>query len=283
MTITASEAAIKRWLVYLDAAALKGLGSPDGLSHRALEFRATPSAIQSVLIDPAIGRWVLLGLRKGSFMTTQFNKGDFQNPNWSDILFDAKLNNSKGKNVLVVSEAPKMRSRATSSGMQVTDVKGLREFVDRIRQEQAAAVEALETAEAETVIKERRLLFFKVIGGLCLGIAGVFAFLNLDRIVETVSVWGTLIILAAVAFGLYAIRGRFPLMYGMAEILVGFATAASTFVPGRSSPVGPKNFFAVLGGVYIVVRGLDNVGKGLKGTPYDSAWRKISGLKTNSP
>ena len=77
---------------------------------------------------------------------------------------------------------------------------------------------------------------------------------------------------------LYALRGRFGITYGVAELTIGFLTAAKVFVPTFNfGTVGWRDLLSILAGLYVVVRGLDNVGKALEATPYDSAWRRFSG------
>jgi hypothetical protein len=101
----------------------------------------------------------------------------------------------------------------------------------------------------------------------------------LDRIVRTVTVWGTLIAVAVGGAGLYAIRGRRRIEYGVAEIGMGPFTAAKVLIVDKVDVNAARwtDGLALLGAVYIVVRGLDNVGKALEGTEFEAAWRRFSG------
>jgi hypothetical protein len=63
---------------------------------------------------------------------------------------------------------------------------------------------------------------------------------------------------------LYRLRGRYPFVYGMIEIFVALiATGVAILTP---SDVPLNKIVTILGGIYIFVRGLDNVDKGLPDT-----------------
>jgi hypothetical protein len=93
--------------------------------------------------------------------------------------------------------------------------------------------------------------------------------------------------LLVVAVGLYALRVRFRLLYGLLELAVGIIIALGA-INAYIAALGRENvpivgggiwhrppegwlhwsspsiaFLAVLGAVYILVRGLDNIGEGL--------------------
>jgi hypothetical protein len=64
------------------------------------------------------------------------------------------------------------------------------------------------------------------------------------------------------SYGLYLFRSKARCTYGLLELLVGLG-AIITSVRTPSEP-DLSHFIAVLGGVYIVVRGLDNYDQGMK-------------------
>lgn len=74
----------------------------------------------------------------------------------------------------------------------------------------------------------------------------------------------------ALALSLFWLRGRYRLLYGTAEFLAGTFTLLQSYPTGRGAysgafaePFEPYNWHAVflttLAGVYIMVRGLDNI------------------------
>lgn len=69
---------------------------------------------------------------------------------------------------------------------------------------------------------------------------------------------------------LYEIRQKFRLAYGVAEIGAGIAGAAYFLFAGASATT--PGTLAVLTGLYVVVRGLDNVYKSIKGTWKEATW-----------
>lgn len=62
------------------------------------------------------------------------------------------------------------------------------------------------------------------------------------------------------ACGLFSLRGYWPTPYGLLEILVGLWAVNRVNLLVLST----ETAFGVLGGVYIMIRGLDNVAKGLE-------------------
>jgi hypothetical protein len=69
----------------------------------------------------------------------------------------------------------------------------------------------------------------------------------------------------ATAIFLYRIRGRHPLFYGTIEISVS-VLAILVSIGASNNPL--NKIVAVLGGIYIFIRGMDNVDKGLP-----TSWR----------
>jgi hypothetical protein len=66
---------------------------------------------------------------------------------------------------------------------------------------------------------------------------------------------------------LYHVRGRYQFLYGMVEVCV--ALLAIFVSIGTPSSIALNKIVGILGGVYILVRGLDNIDKGLPGS-----WRR---------
>jgi hypothetical protein len=72
----------------------------------------------------------------------------------------------------------------------------------------------------------------------------------------------------AIAIGLflYRVRGEYPLFYGITEILVA---VLAIFVSIGTPTANPLNaIVGILGGIYILIRGMDNMDKGLP-----ASWR----------
>jgi hypothetical protein len=73
---------------------------------------------------------------------------------------------------------------------------------------------------------------------------------------------------AAVFVGLilYRLRGRYPLVYGLTEVAV--AILAIFVSIGTDTPYPLNKIVGILGGIYIFVRGMDNIDRGLP-----NSWR----------
>ncbi len=95
-------------------------------------------------------------------------------------------------------------------------------------------------------------------------------------VLSKINVWGTLILIPITGILLYFIREKFRLFYGLTELLVGCYTALSVFFPTFSyGNLLVSDWLRILGGLYIIVRGMDNTGKGLESTKYIYYWKKI--------
>jgi hypothetical protein len=81
-----------------------------------------------------------------------------------------------------------------------------------------------------------------------------------------------IIVTIAIALGFYVLRCRRQLVYGVFEIIVAFAVVYLAYKPpytfiiaGPASPFGEQlqHYYGIIGGVYLFVRGMDNIGTGL--------------------
>ena len=82
-------------------------------------------------------------------------------------------------------------------------------------------------------------------------------------------------ILAIICFSIfvYWFRGKKILIYSFVEILIGFSTSLRVFLPDFSyKNLTDISFFQIIAGIYIMVRGFDNLGKALKKTKYNIIW-----------
>src|SRR3954453_12235985 len=88
----------------------------------------------------------------------------------------------------------------------------------------------------------------------------------------------------AVAVGFYRVRRWSRLLYGAIEVAAGTGVIIigefppNAIVSASSWTLGSRaaHVLAVMGGVYIVVRGIDNIDQGLPGR-WRPAWRRIFG------
>jgi len=135
-----------------------------------------------------------------------------------------------------------------------------------------------EIEELKNKFQKRIIISF--VAGILLTLAVVLAYFYIEYIVDTLNIWGTILILPILGVLFFYIRARWRLFYGLTEFLVGIFTALLIFLPSfdfSSLSTKPFSFLQILGGLYIMVRGLDNIGKGLRATKLEKYWRKIFG------
>lgn len=122
---------------------------------------------------------------------------------------------------------------------------------------------------------QRRHLVGSGVTGAAITLLGVLIYIN------ATSLFGLLAraapILAPIAlsalFGilLFWFRQRQRLAYGVTEFLGGLTTSYFSFKAISADFVSSLTFLAAL---YIIVRGMDNIGKGLEGGRFESSWQR---------
>lgn len=152
------------------------------------------------------------------------------------------------------------------------------EFLQEQKSRPPKADEALMTS-AEVVSKtQRQYLNASFAGGAALASVVFVAYLNAGWLLNTIPAWGPFLVAPALGFGLFAIRQRARLAYGSAELLVGIGMSAHVvFPPFDYAAVDMKVSLQFIAGLYVIVRGLDNIGVGIKGTKHEGLWNGIFG------
>jgi rRNA-processing protein FCF1 len=121
-----------------------------------------------------------------------------------------------------------------------------------------------------------RFVALSIVLGVLLSLLGQLAFSRLSYLVSTVSVWGTVVALPLLGVTLYWYRQKYRLSYGIFEFIVGFVMTLYVFFPTFSyTALTVVEGIQILGGLYVMVRGMDNVSKGVEGTRVESVWRKL--------
>jgi rRNA-processing protein FCF1 len=141
--------------------------------------------------------------------------------------------------------------------------------------QQAGTTPDVKTLNSATSVSrsQQRYMLYSAIAGALISAVGHFTYNNLSYLTSTVSVWGTVITLMLIGIGLFWYRQHFRLSYGVAEFIVGVMMASYPFFPDFNySALDVVQSIQILGGLYVMVRGLDNVGKGLEGTRLQGLW-----------
>ncbi|MGF6440114.1 PIN domain-containing protein [Paraburkholderia youngii] len=172
--------------------------------------------------------------------------------------------------VTVVTESPRLESFLRSNGISSLRV---REFLK--------ANSALVSRELfGRYLRLSRQMFARtllsIFGGVLVSIFLAMLFTQRARLFSTFPVWGTLTIFPITGIFFYWFRERYRLIYGAAETGVGLLTMyGATFVTFDFASISYEHPGQILGGLYIMVRGLDNLAKGLKGTRLEPIWNRF--------
>lgn len=120
--------------------------------------------------------------------------------------------------------------------------------------------------------KETRGFFWQIGYGIVTTSIGFFASMFLKEIAAALHIWGMLLLFLIIGIALFFWREKLKFSYGLFEFLAGFITILIALMPSnfdfKTIIVDPELELKILGGLYIMVRGQDNIVKGLKGTKY---------------
>ncbi|MCQ6883308.1 PIN domain-containing protein [Escherichia coli] len=132
-----------------------------------------------------------------------------------------------------------------------------------------------EKAEKAVSSQKRYLKASFVLGGLASLVANI-VYSNIEVLVSTITVWGTMMGLPVLGLILFWYRENFRLSYGVFECCIGVIMSYYVLFPTFDySSLGVKEGIQILGGLYAMVRGLDNIGKGVIGTRLETLWLKV--------
>ncbi len=132
-----------------------------------------------------------------------------------------------------------------------------------------------EKAEKAVSSQKRYLKASFVLGGLASLVANI-VYSNIEVLVSTITVWGAMMGLPVLGLILFWYRENFRLSYGVFECCIGVIMSYYVLFPTFDySSLGVKEGIQILGGLYAMVRGLDNIGKGVIGTRLETLWLKV--------
>lgn len=172
--------------------------------------------------------------------------------------------------VVIASDDGDMDTAARGTGLRVLSSNELSALLRGSPQDTKVKERA-----ASVVSYERRHLFWSFLSGVAAATAATFVVRNLALVAATAHVWGTIVVLPVAGIGLFWVRARQRLGYGIAEFGVGLVAALAVFLPSFRLPqFGVSVAVHLIGGLYIMVRGLDNVGTGLRGTATGLRWKR---------
>lgn len=149
------------------------------------------------------------------------------------------------------------------------------------------SIQQLKTVDINDIGKAKNIKTFQFkhiaisfISGILLTVIAYLIFKNFDYIILKLPIWGSIGFLIIIPFIFYWFRSNLRIAYAITEFSVGFYSAYSTLKPLVIN-FDIKVFsdltilIAIFGGIYVMVRGLDNFSKGIRGTVIENKWRKI--------
>ncbi len=110
-------------------------------------------------------------------------------------------------------------------------------------------------------------------GGIVVAALAIFAFHFRSYFIAKFTAVGAVLLLCSFSFILFWFRQKQRLPYGAAEWFVGAVMVSQSQYLTTSSGMLVQGI-QIIGGLYAMVRGLDNFGKGLQRTKYGELWEK---------
>ena len=181
---------------------------------------------------------------------------------------------AKGEDVRLATQDRVLIRVAASLGITVIDLTQLRKILST----EAELDKKLESEAKRILSSQTRTLLIGILGGILSNIVALAIWANRSFIVAKIPIWGTFALVLLSGLVLYTLRGRFRLQYGVFEFIFGVVLATKVFWPDFDyAKLKPTDILQALAGVYVMVRGLDNIGHALKGSRFALYWSKFSG------
>lgn len=184
------------------------------------------------------------------------------------------------KDAILVTEDNKLKSVAEKYGILTADGAHM---LKRLESSAAEGVSLTATVRraADAIARQTRRYFLQ---GLVIGVVTssivILTWQFREEIVRLIPRYGMLPIALVVGVALFIFRSRQRLGYGLVEVAIGIF---ATYYSQKADLSNPDSIVRVLAGLYIVVRGLDSIGKGIEGTRYEGAWRRFFKGNSDTP
>lgn len=160
--------------------------------------------------------------------------------------------------------------------------QGIKSFVPtewRQKNAEASRNEVIEKAAVGYLSNVRKILVVGVgYTAIALGIA-LPIFYNLSLLIAITPVVVIFLLIPLFGISLYALRQWQRFGYGLFEFIVGAIVCYSVIFPDfkLDSPQVSNltQILQIAGGLYVIVRGLDNIGKATENTQYEALWKRF--------
>lgn len=176
----------------------------------------------------------------------------------------------KEQDVKIASLDKEIINFASTNGIEVLDNSGIENLIINFSEQTNKSSTALKEEILTYERSERKTLIVEILIGVLVTVFAYLIFKNIGKIVATIQVWGTITLILISGVALFVFRERRRLSYGVVEFLVGALAIIILFQPDNFNLSKVKfNFEFILkifAGLYIMVRGQDNIIKAIKDT-----------------
>jgi rRNA maturation endonuclease Nob1 len=176
----------------------------------------------------------------------------------------------KNQEVKIASQDREIIRFANSNGIEVLGNNEVESLILNFSSQNNQSSKSLKQEILSYERKERRALWVGTLIGAIVTAVAYLIFKSIDKIVTSINVWGTVIAILFLGVVLFVFRERQRLGYGVLEFLVGVIAIVVLFQPDKFvfAKVNFNFEFAlkILAGLYIMVRGQDNIVKAIKDT-----------------
>jgi rRNA maturation endonuclease Nob1 len=171
---------------------------------------------------------------------------------------------SENKNVKIATQDKKFQKFITSLGIEFLSKE---ESDNLLNQKQNITTTELQEKIENYEYKENKNTFVSLLVGILVAFVTIIIYNNLNptlgKIFSAINVWGTIIVVILAGISLFIFREKRRLSYGVFEFIVGIIAIVSLFYPNNfdySKITFDLDFnVKLLGGLYIMVRGQDNI------------------------
>ncbi|CAN5631441.1 hypothetical protein BH11BAC3_BH11BAC3_08180 [soil metagenome] len=186
------------------------------------------------------------------------------------------------QNISLVTKSKTLQKAAATYKINIFPLKELDVLLDSIPKQNYQSDNIIAQIE-EYERKERKKILIGLTIGAILSYLAFKIYYNINTILASTNVWGTIALIIILSFTLYIIREKWRLPYGFLEFSIGVFSVIINFYPSKFNftiiPFDSSFFIKVIGGIYIMVRGIDNVMNALNDTKFGILFRNLLSLR----
>ena len=208
--------------------------------------------------------------------TDLINKYRIDGPDIDILLYALSIKAANGSGVAIATQDKELLRAASENHIQPLTIQ---ELVKEVKNTPTDS-DVSEKIENHKNIAARGILI-NIITSVIVAFLTNITKNNFDTIVAYLPVWGTITAIVIFGIGLFVLREKMRLGYGIFEFIVGVSTTIWIFPSGfdYSKIEFDMDFgFKLLGGLYIMVRGQDNIIKGLQNRSFGLWIKEKTGI-----